>query len=464
MELIRIEVTGNIARVTERPSRITSGTVGLPIVFTFDDQWAGLNKTAVFRGSGITKIVERLESETIVPWEVLKKPNTYLHVGVYGANSDGTVAIPTIWANVHGICKGVNPDGDPSTDPGLPIYQVLLNDMGNPADLETEANRNLVEAINEVHNIAYSGGIITDKTLTADGKAADAKATGDAIRNLTAKDVGARPDDWLPTPSDIGAKPDTWAPTAEDVGARSDTWMPTAEEVGARPVDWTPTAKEVGARPDTWMPTASDVGARPDTWIPTASEVGARPSDWTPNAEEVKARPDTWLPSLAEIGAQAQHRNASVTLLARDWINNKQTVAVDVVTNSNTIIPSPDPAYYDLYAENGVIATEQADGSVTFQCESVPDADIIVNLAIFAEGNGSATGGGDGPAITDIAVTESADGSVTMVNTLVGGGTETIVISPDANGNPSKLTYNGTEIPITWTEATATEETEVTTE
>ena len=66
------------------------------------------------------------------------------------------------------------------------------------------------------------------------------------------------------------------------------------------------------------------------------------------------------------------------------------------------------------------------------------------------------------PAIADIAVTEAADGSVTMVNTLVGGGTETLVISPDANGNPSKLTYNGTEIPITWTEATATEGTEVT--
>lgn len=70
--------------------------------------------------------------------------------------------------------------------------------------------------------------------------------------------------------------------------------------------------------------------------------------------------------------------------------------------------------------------------------------------------------GGDDPAITAIAVTESADGSVTMVNTLADGGTETLVISPDANGNPSKLTYNGIEIPIAWTEATATEETEVT--
>ena len=61
---------------------------------------------------------------------------------------------------------------------------------------------------------------------------------------------------------------------------------------------------------------------------------------------------------------------------------------------------------------------------------------------------------GDNPTITAIAVTESADGTVTMVNTLDNGETETIVISPDANGIPNKLTYNGTEIPITWTEVT----------
>jgi len=75
---------------------------------------------------------------------------------------------------------------------------------------------------------------------------------------------------------------------------------------------------------------------------------------------------------------------------------------------------------------------------------------------------GIAADGSTKPTIASIAVTESADGSVTMVNTLEGGGTETLVISADANGNPSKLTYNGTEIPITWTEATATEGTEVT--
>ena len=39
-------------------------------------------------------------------------------------------------------------------------------------------------------------------------------------------------------------------------------------------------AEDVGARPDTWMPTASDVGARPNTWIPSAKDVGAVPSSY----------------------------------------------------------------------------------------------------------------------------------------------------------------------------------------
>ena len=39
------------------------------------------------------------------------------------------------------------------------------------------------------------------------------------------------------------------------------------------------TAEQVGARPDDWMPTAEDVGARPDDWMPTAEDVGAVTED-----------------------------------------------------------------------------------------------------------------------------------------------------------------------------------------
>lgn len=45
-------------------------------------------------------------------------------------------------------------------------------------------------------------------------------AQGDAIwKNLTADDVGARPDNWMPTAADVGARPADWMPTAADVGA-----------------------------------------------------------------------------------------------------------------------------------------------------------------------------------------------------------------------------------------------------
>lgn len=126
MDGIKIEVTGNIVRVIEKPTKITSGTVGLPIEFTFDSQWDDLRKIVVFRAGNIVKSVEKPREGNVVPWEVLKQPGVWLSVGVYGTNADGSVVIPTIWANVSVIHAGVNPDGDPTTDPTLPIWQTMM--------------------------------------------------------------------------------------------------------------------------------------------------------------------------------------------------------------------------------------------------------------------------------------------------------------------------------------------------
>jgi hypothetical protein len=59
-------------------------------------------------------------------------------------------------------------------------------------------------------------------------------------------------------------------------------------------------------------------------------------------------------------------------------------------------------------------------------------------------------GTGSADVVSSISITEDADGIITMVNTTESGNTETIIITPDANGNPNKLTYNGMEIPLSW--------------
>lgn len=170
MDGIRIEVTGNIARVIEKPARITAGTVGLPVEFIFDSQWDSLEKTAVFHAGEVCKVSYRLTAGAVVPWEVLEEPGAWLSVGVYGASKDGTVVIPTTWANVCAISVSAHPDGDPSTDSTLPIYQQVLNFAGNPADLKTNAKDDMVSAINEIFDKTDSertGIVVSDREPTS---------------------------------------------------------------------------------------------------------------------------------------------------------------------------------------------------------------------------------------------------------------------------------------------------------
>lgn len=124
---IRMEVTGNIARVVQKPGKITSGTVGLPVEFSFDSQWDSLRKVAVFQAGDTARVIDEPRIGAVVPWEVLAEAGAWLCIGVYGINENGTVVIPTVWAGVGMIEQGVRPDGDPSTDPTLPIWQEMMN-------------------------------------------------------------------------------------------------------------------------------------------------------------------------------------------------------------------------------------------------------------------------------------------------------------------------------------------------
>jgi hypothetical protein len=156
MESIKIEVIGNIAKITAKPDRITAGTVGLPVEFTFDSSWDNLCKTAVFLAGEMRMVDDSIENAAIVPWEVLQKPGFHLNVGVYGVDLEGNTAMTTTWANAGVIHKSANPNEDPLMNPTLPVWQKLLNMVGNLFGLKTNVKTDLVRAINEVYDKAES--------------------------------------------------------------------------------------------------------------------------------------------------------------------------------------------------------------------------------------------------------------------------------------------------------------------
>ena len=99
--------------------------------------------------------------------------------------ANGTIAKSTTWETVVlNSLTGQTPS-EPPGEPAKSWFTAIQGQIGNLANLETTSKDNLVAAINEA---AQSGGggsggasIELDTTLTQSGKAADAKAVGDAL-------------------------------------------------------------------------------------------------------------------------------------------------------------------------------------------------------------------------------------------------------------------------------------------
>lgn len=205
MQLYELQVTRTTITRSEA-ARIPKGIIGAVIRIRFSPEWENLKKTVVFRAGDITKDILNVEEFAVIPAECTQELGQLLEVGVYGVDEEGTVAIPTMWAAIGKITEATDPSGDTSTDPTLPVWAQLQSRV---AKLEE-------------YGVPQAQIEAAVKTYFAE-------------HPITAEDIGAHPNTWLPTAEEVGARPDTWLPTAEEVGARPDTWMPTAADVGAAP-------------------------------------------------------------------------------------------------------------------------------------------------------------------------------------------------------------------------------------
>jgi len=158
MTSITVEVTGAHAQAS-LSGLLTSGMVGVPVTFLFDESWEGLIKTALFRAGGTTVGVHEMQGLVKLPWEVLEKQNCTLYVGVCGMSEDGTLVIPTVWAQVGTIAPGADPDATAGADPTLPVWKRAL-DIARSAeavamDVYTDAQAGVFDGYSPVRGTDY---------------------------------------------------------------------------------------------------------------------------------------------------------------------------------------------------------------------------------------------------------------------------------------------------------------------
>lgn len=181
--MIQIHITKACAHLCSPPELLTAGMAkAVGVEFAFSSDWDGLTKTAVFTNGRATIDVlpAKWDGDTTVtvPAEILAVAGRYARVGVYGTNASGVV-LPTVWVSLGKVQSAVEPSGDPSADPTLPIWAQLQEQIGDLNDLKTYNKETLVAAINEARQSdgGDGGGI--------------ASAQIDEIRVLTKSDYDA---------------------------------------------------------------------------------------------------------------------------------------------------------------------------------------------------------------------------------------------------------------------------------
>ena len=107
--------------------KLTTGSVGIPVKFTFSEDWSGLSRTAVFRGSEHELDVPLTGDSCLIPPEVLTLPGDLLTIGVYGTDGSGERVIPTIFALAGRIHRGAAPTGIEPTPQTAPLIDQLLS-------------------------------------------------------------------------------------------------------------------------------------------------------------------------------------------------------------------------------------------------------------------------------------------------------------------------------------------------
>lgn len=326
-----VECNANKAWCGDR-DLLTTGTVGKTVDLRFSDDWDGLQKFAVFRAYDISEAVVITGDTLEIPRRVLSKPDVHLMLGIYGVNTQGTVAIPTVYADLGCIREGANITGADNYE--APEESMLA---------EMQA---MVETAQAAAIAATSGAVFGTASFSVN-------SSGHLIM----------------------------AVEVEGETSTTDLGIVTAyaEAVAG---GYTGTYAEFQALLTANARTAYDVDAAlaaVEQVVDTADAASAAASAASTAAASAESAATAAQAAVAS--KQAQHKTATVTLASgqSSWSN----LSVTGVTANNTVIVTPAPASFAAWVTSGVYCSGQGAGTLSFAASATPSAALTANIVIL---------------------------------------------------------------------------------
>lgn len=378
MSNIQIAVTvRDTEAVVTGPVTLTSGMVGATVAFSFDGSaWTGLEKIAVFQAGSVRRDVAQgdwTDGVCTIPWECLQGAGERLLVGVYGTDETGGVVIPTVYADCGWIRLGADPTGDPAADPTGPFFRPLLaqalaeasasglfdgpagepgpkGEQGEPGEKGEDGGSYTV--------LGLYATLSALKAAHPTGSAGDAWFVGSAASSVVYQwDVDQAA--WVNVGSLRGEKGTTFTPSLASTGALS--WTNNGGLANPATINIRGPRGPAGAR-----------GLTGKSAYDSAQDGGYEGTESEFNA------------TLAGIAGKAAKSTAlTVTLPVSGWSTAKtQTVTASGVTAADHLVVTAAPASFVPYTQAGVRCSEQAAGTLTFLCETIPTVELTAQVLV----------------------------------------------------------------------------------
>lgn len=307
---------------------ITTSSVGIPVKLILASDFNGLAKTVVFRNGTASADVALVgdATETTVPVNVLVTTGQ-LRIGIYAADGNGTIVIPTVWAMAGIVKQGVVPSGVDPSDP-VPNWVAQVQSIASQASEDASDALTIAQGVKAQADAGdFDGAPGQDGTDGTDGYSPTVSVEEiPGGHEVTITDIngehsfevldgqgGGGSSDY----NDLSNKPQIAGTTLSGNKSLADLGIAAASDIPAVPV------QSVNSKTGAVVLDASDVGALPyDTTIPTktsqldndsgfltsapVTSVNSKTGAVSLSASDVGALPDsTTIPSASSATPQA---------------------------------------------------------------------------------------------------------------------------------------------------------------